>query len=239
MWCVDSACGHGCVFCFRGIAGAAGIAGQAGYRWRKAGSTWRSYRRELRGAKVWRAFRDAAANGWETLPSRRFSSTGTMQKYGEWSDRIATILAKFSPIVEMVSIDEAYLDLAGTERLHGPPLAAADKLLAHDHAPLPELPCSGGLADHAARWRRWHRNRLSRAAWFGLRRGSEMRFLAPLPVRKIPGHRRGDGTRVARSGNRNRGTACGRFRRSDSKKFSGSGATRCTAKRVAAIRTNL
>src|SRR5438445_191810 len=50
-------------------------------------------------------------------------------KYSEWSDRVATILAKFSPIVEMVSIDEAYLDLSGTERLHGPPLPASDKLL--------------------------------------------------------------------------------------------------------------
>src|ERR1700740_391169 len=54
---------------------------------------------------------------------------GHHEKYSEWSDRIASILAKFSPIVEMVSVDEAYLDLAGTERLHGPPLAAADKLL--------------------------------------------------------------------------------------------------------------
>src|SRR6202047_1923866 len=50
-------------------------------------------------------------------------------KYSEWSDRVATILAKFSPIVEMVSTDEAYPDLSGTERLHGPPLAATDKLL--------------------------------------------------------------------------------------------------------------
>src|SRR5262250_1168287 len=54
---------------------------------------------------------------------------GHHEKYGEWSDRVATILAKFSPVVEMVSIDEAYLDLAGTERLHGPPFAAAHKLL--------------------------------------------------------------------------------------------------------------
>src|ERR1700724_314499 len=54
---------------------------------------------------------------------------GHHAKYSEWSDRVATILAKFSPIVEMVSIDEAYLDLSGTERLHGTPLAAADKLL--------------------------------------------------------------------------------------------------------------
>src|ERR1035438_164808 len=70
---------------------------------------------------------------------------GHHQKYGEWSDRIATILAKFSPIVEMVSIDEAYLDLAGTERLHGPPLAAADKLL-RMITKTTALPCSGGLA---------------------------------------------------------------------------------------------
>src|SRR4249920_4110038 len=33
---------------------------------------------------------------------------GHHEKYGMWSDRVATILAKFSPIVEMVSIDEAY-----------------------------------------------------------------------------------------------------------------------------------
>src|SRR5258707_11582855 len=32
---------------------------------------------------------------------------GHHEKYSEWSDRVATILAKFSPIVEMVSIDEA------------------------------------------------------------------------------------------------------------------------------------
>src|SRR5271170_5619814 len=31
--------------------------------------------------------------------------------YSEWSDRVSAILAKFSPVVEMVSIDEAYLDL--------------------------------------------------------------------------------------------------------------------------------
>src|SRR5262252_4578146 len=52
---------------------------------------------------------------------------GHHAKYGECSNRVATILAKFSPIVEMVSIDEAYLDLAGTERLHGPPFAAAHR----------------------------------------------------------------------------------------------------------------
>ena len=32
------------------------------------------------------------------------------------------MLQSFSPLVEMASIDEAYLDMTGTERLHGPPL---------------------------------------------------------------------------------------------------------------------
>ena len=35
--------------------------------------------------------------------------------YSEWSDRVAAILGKYSPVVEMASVDEAYLDLAGTE----------------------------------------------------------------------------------------------------------------------------
>src|ERR1700737_5531050 len=63
------------------------------------------------------------------------------EKYSDWSDRVATILAKFSPIVEMVSIDEAYLDLAGTERLNGPPVAAADSLLSQITRER-SLPCS-------------------------------------------------------------------------------------------------
>src|SRR5499433_1231473 len=35
---------------------------------------------------------------------------GRHAKYSEWSDRVAGILSRFTPIVEMVSIDEAYLD---------------------------------------------------------------------------------------------------------------------------------
>src|SRR6202795_191638 len=65
--------------------------------------------------------------------------------YSEWSDRVAAILGKYSPVVEMASVDEAYLDLAGTERLQGPALAAADALLREITATT-GLPCSAGLA---------------------------------------------------------------------------------------------
>ena len=110
---------------------------------------------------------------------------GHHEKYSEWSDRVATILARFSPIVEMVSIDEAYLDLAGTERLHGPPLAVADTLL-HTVTRTTGLPCSGGLATT----RLVAKVASDQAKPRGLvwvTPGMEARFLAPLPVRKIPG----------------------------------------------------
>ena len=110
---------------------------------------------------------------------------GQHEKYSEWSDRVASILAKFSPIVEMVSIDEAYLDLGGTERLHGPPLAAADKLL-RTITRSTGLPCSGGLA--ATRLvAKVASDQAKPRGLIWVAPGMEARFLAPLPIRKIPG----------------------------------------------------
>jgi DNA polymerase IV len=110
---------------------------------------------------------------------------GHYEKYGEYSDRVATILAKFSPVVEMVSIDEAYLDLAGTERLQGPPLGAADKLL-RTITGTTGLPCSGGLAATRLVAKVASEQAKPRGlVWVAP--GQEARFLAPLSVRKIPG----------------------------------------------------
>lgn len=110
---------------------------------------------------------------------------GHHEKYSEWSDRVATVLGQFSPIVEMVSIDEAYLDLAGTERLHGPPLAAADKLL-RTITKNTRLPCSGGLATTRLVAKVASDQGKPRGlVWVAP--GMEARFLAPLPIRKIPG----------------------------------------------------
>ena len=110
---------------------------------------------------------------------------GHHEKYGEWSDRVASILARFSPIVEMVSIDEAYLDLAGTERIYGPPFATADKLL-RTITKETQLPCSGGLATTRLVAKVASDQGKPRGlVWVAP--GMEARFLAPLPIRKIPG----------------------------------------------------
>src|SRR5438445_295541 len=110
---------------------------------------------------------------------------GRHDLYAEWSDRIATILSTFSPVVEMASIDEAYLDLSGTSRLHGPPLAAAHALLT-EIGTKTGLPCSAGLA----RTRLVAKVASDQAKPRGLvwvPAGAEAKFLEPLSVRRIPG----------------------------------------------------
>src|SRR5579863_3068806 len=70
---------------------------------------------------------------------------GHPERYRESSQKVYEVLRSFSPLVEMASIDEAYLDMTGTERLLGPPLQAAHKL----HARMKEatrLNCSIGIA---------------------------------------------------------------------------------------------
>jgi DNA polymerase-4 len=105
--------------------------------------------------------------------------------YAQWSDRVAGILAKYSPVVEMASIDEAYIDLSGTERMLGPALAAAHCLLA-EITTSTGLPCSGGLASTRLVAKVASEQAKPRGlVW--VPRGAEASFLAPLSVRKIPG----------------------------------------------------
>ncbi|MCL2271018.1 MAG: DNA polymerase IV, partial [Treponema sp.] len=50
---------------------------------------------------------------------------GNMGRYREKSDEIMAIFAGFSPSVQQLSIDEAFIDITGMERLLGPPQAIA------------------------------------------------------------------------------------------------------------------
>ena len=50
---------------------------------------------------------------------------GNLKRYNEVSKEILKILKSFSPTVQQISIDEAFLDMSGTERLFGKPRQAA------------------------------------------------------------------------------------------------------------------
>lgn len=53
---------------------------------------------------------------------------GRMERYHEKSSEVMSIFSSFSPDVQQMSIDEAFLDISGTERLFGPPQDVAKKL---------------------------------------------------------------------------------------------------------------
>jgi DNA polymerase-4 len=110
---------------------------------------------------------------------------GHPDRYREYSLRVRKVLDRFSPVVEMASIDEAYLDMTGSERLLGPPLAAAHALHEAIKAET-RLNCSIG----AATTRLVAKITSDQAKPNGVLwviPGQEARFLAPLDVRKIPG----------------------------------------------------
>lgn len=71
---------------------------------------------------------------------------GRGARYSELSGRVMAALRDFSPLVEPASIDEAYLDASGLERLFGPPEALARAVKARVAEVTGGLTCSVGLA---------------------------------------------------------------------------------------------
>jgi DNA polymerase-4 len=110
---------------------------------------------------------------------------GHMERYREYSHKVSTVLKRFSPFVDMASIDEAYLDLTGTARLLGPPLRAAHTL----HEAIREatsLRCSLGLASSRL-VAKISSDQAKPNGVLYIVPGAEATFLAPLDVRKVPG----------------------------------------------------
>jgi hypothetical protein len=110
---------------------------------------------------------------------------GHPTRYRDYSARVREVLNRFSPLVEMASIDEAYLDMTGTERLHGPPLAAAHALHQTMKAET-RLNCSIGIAT-ARLVAKVVSDQAKPNGVMWIVPGAEAAFLAPLDVRKIPG----------------------------------------------------
>ena len=110
---------------------------------------------------------------------------GHPERYREYSRKVFDLLNRFSPLVEMASIDEAYLDLTNSERLHGPPLLTAHRL----HEAMKRetsLNCSIGIATSRL-VAKVASDQAKPNGILWVLPGQEAAFLAPLDVRKIPG----------------------------------------------------
>lgn len=110
---------------------------------------------------------------------------GHFGRYREYSKKIYAVLNRFSPKVEMASIDEAYIDLTGTGRLFGPPMHAGHLLhtAIYDET---QLKCSLGLAS-SRMVAKVSSDQAKPNGILYIVPGAEARFLAPLEIRKIPG----------------------------------------------------
>jgi len=110
---------------------------------------------------------------------------GHPERYRDYSHKVHGVLQSFSPLVEMASVDEAYLDMTGTERLYGPPLRAAHLLHQRMKAET-GLNCSIGIA--ASRLvAKISSDQAKPNGVLWVIPGEEAAFLAPLDVRKVPG----------------------------------------------------
>src|SRR6202023_208738 len=110
---------------------------------------------------------------------------GHPDRYRDYSRKVYKVLKSFSPQVDMASVDEAYMDITGTERLHGPPLRAAHRL--HEAVKKEtRLNCSIGIA--ASRMvAKVASDQAKPNGVLWVLPSEEARFLAPLDIRKIPG----------------------------------------------------
>lgn len=112
------------------------------------------------------------------LPSR-------FDAYTEASQQAFEQFGRFSPVVEALSIDEAFIDMTGTERLWGPPRQAAEALRAAVFERT-RLTCSVGIS--AVKFIAKIASPMNKPD--GLTEvppGTELDFLAPLPLAKLWG----------------------------------------------------
>jgi len=108
-----------------------------------------------------------------------------MERYKEVSRKVMDILSDFTPLVEQVSIDEAYLDIAGTESLLGRPEEIA-RSIKERIGKETGLSCSIGIAPN--KFLAKVASDMHKPDGLTIILADEVdTFLSRLPVEKIPG----------------------------------------------------
>lgn len=109
-----------------------------------------------------------------------------MAAYAEASRAIRALMDRLTPAVEPLSLDEAFLDLTGTERLHGAPPAAMLARLAAEVEARVGVTLSVGLS-HNKFLAKMASDQDKPRGFAVIGRAETADFLAPLPVRAIWG----------------------------------------------------
>jgi DNA polymerase-4 len=108
-----------------------------------------------------------------------------MERYRDVSRMVMEILRGVSPLVEQVSIDEAFADITGTERLHGPAVALAHRVKDAVREAT-SLTCSIGIAPN--RFLAKIGSDFNKPDGLTIIEEEQVReFLQKLPVGKVPG----------------------------------------------------
>ena len=118
--------------------------------------------------------------------------SGHRGRYSEMSDKVMAILGEYTPLLEPLSIDEAFLDVTGTEAHYGPPAQLARRRCRTASSPSCGLSASLGVATN--KLHREDRQRLPQAArHHGRPAGRRSRVPRADADPQAVGRRRGDG----------------------------------------------
>ena len=149
--------------------------------------------RDGRGVVTAASYEARAFGVHSAMPSRQAARlcphaefvSGRMDLYAEVSSRVMDLFRTYTPLVEPLSLDEAFLDVAGCERRYGTPAEIADHLRAAVRE-REDLPISVGVATSKS----VAKIASQVAKPDGCRvipPGAESSFLDPLPVRMVWG----------------------------------------------------
>ncbi|MCH7907558.1 MAG: DNA polymerase IV [Chloroflexi bacterium] len=110
---------------------------------------------------------------------------GNHDLYRKLSGEFMAILRNYTPDVQVMSVDEAYMDMTGTEKLHGPAEKVASDIKERVRREL-KLTASIGIAPSRLVAKIASAERKP-DGMFTVPPGDEASYLAPMPVRKLPG----------------------------------------------------